>query len=137
MNIFFAGSIRGGREHQPLYQECVALLKEYGTVLTEHLAEDTLTRHGESEMDEQSIFEKEISNIQKADILIADVTVPSLGVGYLISYAENIGKRIVCMYNGNPVNKLSAMIQGNKKLEINQYQTVDDLKNIIDKIFKE
>jgi hypothetical protein len=38
MNIYFCGSIRGGRQDVAIYQQIVACLKTYGIVLTEHVA---------------------------------------------------------------------------------------------------
>ena len=46
MNIYFAGSISGGRADQPLYQRIVDELKEYGTVLSEHVAKSDLKQEG-------------------------------------------------------------------------------------------
>lgn len=37
--IYFCGSIRGGREDAALYRRIIAQLKEYGDVLTEHIAD--------------------------------------------------------------------------------------------------
>jgi len=38
MNIYFCGSIRGGRQDVGIYQQIVTCLKAYGRVLTEHVA---------------------------------------------------------------------------------------------------
>lgn len=38
MNIYFCGSIRGGRQDVAIYQQIVSCLKNYGRVLTEHVA---------------------------------------------------------------------------------------------------
>lgn len=38
MNIYFCGSIRGGRQDVAIYQQIVTCLKTYGQVLTEHVA---------------------------------------------------------------------------------------------------
>ena len=38
MNIYFCGSIRGGRQDVAIYQQIVSCLKTYGAVLTEHVA---------------------------------------------------------------------------------------------------
>ena len=46
LNIYFAGSIRGGRADASLYQRIVKILQRYGTVLTEHVADPTLTEEG-------------------------------------------------------------------------------------------
>lgn len=40
--IYFAGSIRGGRQDADLYLRIVEQLKIYGTVLTEHVASPTV-----------------------------------------------------------------------------------------------
>lgn len=40
--IYFAGSIRGGRQDADLYLRIVEQLKTYGTVLTEHVASPTV-----------------------------------------------------------------------------------------------
>ena len=39
MKIYFAGAIRGGREDVARYLEIVERLRQYGAVLTEHIAE--------------------------------------------------------------------------------------------------
>lgn len=38
MNIYFCGSIRGGRQDVAIYQQIVTCLKPFGRVLTEHVA---------------------------------------------------------------------------------------------------
>lgn len=45
--IYFAGSIRAGRKDAALYARIVAVLKKYGTVLTEHVGDPNLTERGE------------------------------------------------------------------------------------------
>ena len=46
--IYFCGSIRAGREDAALYRRIIDQLKEYGDVLTEHIADaDVLDKdHG-------------------------------------------------------------------------------------------
>lgn len=46
LKIYFAGSIRGGREDVQLYAKIVRLLQRYGTVLTEHVADTALLESG-------------------------------------------------------------------------------------------
>lgn len=41
--IYFCGSIRGGRDDRHIYVDIIKHLKEYGTVLTEHIASDDAT----------------------------------------------------------------------------------------------
>jgi 2'-deoxynucleoside 5'-phosphate N-hydrolase len=42
MKIYFAGSIRGGRDDWSLYLEIIERLKEYGEILTEHIGSSEL-----------------------------------------------------------------------------------------------
>ena len=46
--------------------------------------------------------------------MIAEVTVPSLGVGYEIATAIHLNKPILCLYDlENPPKRISAMVAGN------------------------
>ena len=44
--IYFAGSIRAGRDDADLYAKLVKLLQKYGTVLTEHVGDPNLEACG-------------------------------------------------------------------------------------------
>ena len=46
LRIYFAGSIRGGRDDVQLYLKIIRLLQEHGTVLTEHVADPKLEAYG-------------------------------------------------------------------------------------------
>ena len=46
LRIYFAGSIRGGREDVQLYMKIIKILQRYGTVLTEHVADPKLEECG-------------------------------------------------------------------------------------------
>ena len=42
MNIYFSGSIRGGRDDVDIYNRIISYLKKYGNVLTEHIGDNSL-----------------------------------------------------------------------------------------------
>lgn len=129
IKIYFAGSIRGGREDKILYSQIIENLKKYGTILTEHIGDQNLNESGENFSD-KFIYERDLSWIKESDLVIAEVTKPSLGVGYEIGKAEELGKRILCLYKENN-KRLSAMISGNENLIVLKYNTLDELfKNI-------
>lgn len=88
--IYFACSIRGGRDDAELYAQLVAHIKTQAIVLSEIFADGKLTVSGSSG-NSQDIYAKDIAWVKEADIIIAEVTNPSLGVGYEIAYAENLG----------------------------------------------
>ena len=131
MKIYFAGSIRGGREDKNLYSQIIKNLQKYGTVLTEHIGDQNLTDSGE-DLSDKFIYERDLYWIKESDIVVAEVTQPSLGVGYEIGKAEEHGKKILCLYRENN-KRISAMISGNENLVTLKYNTLDELfKNIKD-----
>lgn len=127
MKIYFAGSIRGGRDDANLYGELITVLQKYGTVLTEHVGDKQLSVYGEGHAAEY-IFKRDVDWVREADVIVAEVTTPSLGVGYEIGLAEQLGKKIICLYRPQPDRKLSAMLLGNTKLTIVEYKAVKDIE---------
>lgn len=127
MKIYFAGSIRGGRDDAGLYGELITVLQKYGTVLTEHVGDRQLSVHGEGQAAEY-IFQRDVDWVREADVIVAEVTTPSLGVGYEISLAEQLGKNIICLYRPQSDRKLSAMLLGNPKLTVVEYNDVSDIE---------
>lgn len=135
MKIYFSGSIRGGREHQVFYRDIVEELKKYGEVLTEFVSDSNLTYRGSS-LPSEEIYKLDVSLLNKCDIVVADVTVPSLGVGYEIAYAENIKKKIICLYKPDPSRELSAMIKGNPNLKLFEYNDSVEISSILERELK-
>jgi len=134
MDIYFTGSIRGGREHVEWYAEIVKLLKNYGKVLTEHVADMNLPESGEN-LPINHIFERDIKWIKECDALIADVTTPSIGVGYEIARAELLNKPVLCLFYNGSGKRLSGMVEGNKGIKIATYKTVEDIEKALKEFF--
>lgn len=132
MKIYFAGSIRGGREDVGLYSKIIEMLKNYGTVLTEHLGDTSITSAGQMEQGKsaEDIFIDDTSWLDESDIVIAEVTQPSLGVGYELGRAEAKGKRVICLFREGGDKKLSAMVLGNRNYEVYNYTNVDELEEL-------
>ncbi len=131
MNIYFAGSIRGGRKDRDMYLEIIKHLKNHGNVLTEHIGDSKLDSMGEDEMDDRKIHDRDMDWLLKSDIMIAEVTNPSLGVGYEIGRALENNKKIICLFRDSDSQKLSAMIGGSKKLNCIKYVDINDFKKKI------
>jgi len=111
MKIYFAGSIRGGREDHAFYLDIIGRLGAYGRVLTEHVGDSELSSFGEDGRDNE-IHDRDIAWLREADCLVAEVTTPSLGVGYEIGRALEWGKPILCLFRKSSGRALSAMIAG-------------------------
>ncbi len=135
MKIYFSGSIRGGREHQVFYRQIVEELKKYGEVLTEFVSDANLIYKGSS-LPSEEIYKLDVSLLDKCDIVVADVTIPSLGVGYEIAYAESIKKKIVCLYKPDPSRELSAMIKGNPNVKLFEYNNMSEVVAILERELK-
>lgn len=132
--IYFAGSIRGGREYADIYAKIIGELENYGTVLTEHVGSSKVADLEMNKSDED-IYNTDMNWLKQADFIVADVSVNSLGVGYEIGFASSINKNIICIYNTNSKTNLSAMISGNKSLKVVKYTNIDDLKTVFKNYF--
>ena len=133
--IYFAGSIRGGRDDFELYQKIIRHLQQYGEVLTEHVGDAGLTPAGEAGMADEEIYRRDMDWLSSSDIVVADVSVPSLGVGFEIARAIDLGIPVLCLYRIQEGKMLSAMISGCQALRVKNYQTIKDVTEIIDSFF--
>ena len=132
MKIYFAGSIRGGRDDVEIYSKIINYLKKYGQVLTEHVGSKELTDSGEP-IPEEDVYTRDMTLLKSADVLVAEVSTPSLGVGYEIAKAEEWKKSILCLYRKVENNKkLSTIIEGNKGLMVKEYVNLDEAFQYID-----
>jgi len=134
MKIYFAGAIRGGRDDVALYLELVELLRAYGTVLTEHVADEQLTSLGES-MDDRAIHDRDLAWLKEADCLVAEVTTPSLGVGFEIGKATEWGLRVLCLFRPDSGRALSALIAGSDRVTVREYQDASQTERLFDEFF--
>ncbi len=116
MNIYFACSITGGRDFQPVYEAITAaLLADRHEVPTAHLA-GTEVKALEAVVSPNEIYERDVAWIRACDALVAEVSTPSHGVGYEVAFALGLGKPVLCLYReGQPVSK---MITGNSSRNI-------------------
>lgn len=136
MKIYFAGSIRGGREDAALYLQIIEYLKNFGKVLTEHVGDQNLTDSGDDGPSDQYIHDRDLEWLQSADVLVAEVTSVSMGVGYEIGRAVETGKKTLCLFRPETGKNISAMISGCRDLELVHYKNLDEAKLAIDSFLK-
>ncbi|MDD5914198.1 MAG: nucleoside 2-deoxyribosyltransferase [Oscillospiraceae bacterium] len=125
MKIYFCGSIRGGRTDAALYREMIEFLKQYGCVLTEHVGDASLTDRG-GDGTNGEIWQRDTAWLKACDIVIAECSQPSLGVGYEIAFAEALGKPVHVFY-GKSDGRLSAMLAGDPACSVNYYVAREEL----------
>jgi len=129
MKVYFAGAIRGGRQKVYDYQKMVETFeRSLAEVLTKHVADSSLLKSGES-LSFEEIYKRDINLIKECDIVFADITVPSLGVGYELAYAESLGKHIYAVYEKDA--NVSGLIRGNKNITFFAYSNIEEVLNRI------
>ncbi len=136
MNIYFAGAIRGGRNDAELYLAIIRLLTTYGTVLTEHVGDEDLLSQ-EQFLSEEAIFKRDMQWLAEADLVIAEVSTPSLGVGYELAAAEQLKIPCLCLFRKHANKRLSAMIGGNSFFQVIHYHDFPEAKEIISELMQQ
>ena len=132
MKIYFSGSISGGRAHEAIYQHLVAHLQAQGhTVLSAHVA-DPVALEAEKDLPPREVFERDSNWVKECEAMVAEVSTPSLGVGYEYGLAVQLGKPVLCVYRSGV--RLSKMISGNPapNLTVAAYSSESELDAIVD-----
>ena len=137
VRIYFAGAIRGGREQAAVYMEIIKHLQDVGHVFTEHIGDEEKLQREEREISDREIHDRDISWLKDSDVLVAEVTVPSLGVGYEIARAIEMRKQVLCLFNVNAGHRLSAMIAGSDTIQLIRYSDCKEVKIEIDRFILE
>lgn len=135
MKIYFAASVRSGRDDQAIYSAIIEELGKHGTVLTEHLGVKDLSVLGEQEITDTEIFARDMDLLRAADVIVAEVSTPSLGVGYELGQAEALGKRVLCLYRPSEGKRLSAMVAGNPAVVVRTYANEDEVRKVLAEFF--
>lgn len=133
--VYFAGSIRGGRQDADLYKRIIEYIQRDHIVLTEHVGDLSKSRTEGLPNQEVAIYEQDTAWLREADVVIAECTTPSLGVGYELAYAEARGIPVHIFYN-KPRANLSAMLTGDKYFQIHPYATEEEIYPVLDIVLK-
>ena len=123
MNIYFACSITGGRQDEIIYQTLVAAMQEFGHQVPTSILASPEVMPLEGLVTPEDVYARDSAWIEECDLLVAEVSTPSHGVGYEIGYALALGKRVLCLYRAGC--KVSKMILGNAHplLVVRSYKT--------------
>ncbi len=124
--IYFAGSIRGGRVDADLYRRIIQFVQQTDTVLTEHVGSSNLILNEQGRERDAHIYDQDTAWLRQSDLLIAECTCPSLGVGYELAYAEHRGIPCHIFYDKTKA-QLSAMLTGNPYFHIHPYENEEQI----------
>jgi nucleoside 2-deoxyribosyltransferase len=137
MKIYCAGPIRGDLLHVEYYYQIVARVWELGHVPLTELA---LSETRAAAAGDREIYLRDLLWLQEADGLIAEVSGPSLGVGYEVAYALHaLSIPVLCVCSRRAAENLSAMIAGNRsdRLQLKIYDSGKDLDRIVKEFLKQ
>ncbi|XP_068457972.1 5-hydroxymethyl-dUMP N-hydrolase isoform X1 [Clinocottus analis] len=136
MKVYFCGSVRGGREDVHVYRRIVEKLQSYGRVLSEHVSCSEISERGEAGGD-RAIHDRDLAWLQESEVVVAEVTQPSLGVGYELGRAVTMEKKILCLFRPASGRSLSAMVRGAEdgdQFMVKNYRE-DEVENILEEFF--
>jgi hypothetical protein len=124
--IYFSGSISGGREDLSMYRKIVAALEDAGHhVFAGSVTSELIGVEGDP-LESVQIFERDVSWLEEVasrnGLLIAEVSRPSIGVGYEIAAARyRFNIPVICMYRPSFTKRCSGMVAGDPSIRVIEY----------------
>ena len=122
LTVYFAGAISGGRADVAHYREIVRALEADGyRVLAGAVAAEHVGAGGEA-LTSCDIFDRDVGWLAEADVLVAEVSMPSTGVGYEIATMRyKHGKPVIALYRPAYTSRCTAMVSGDRGIELIEY----------------
>jgi len=137
MDIYLACTVRGDRGGTGVARTLADALESMGhAILTRHLLDDNVDM-AESALTEQDVFERDLRWLDAADLLIAEASGSSYGVGFEVGYvlgrSELTDQRVLLLYDGARRSMVSRLIAGNvhPKCTTYPYRDADDLVRFV------
>jgi nucleoside 2-deoxyribosyltransferase len=131
MNVYFSCSITGGRNEEKVYQAIVAAMLAAGhEVPTAHLS-TTEVVDLEKIAEPVEIFTRDMRWLEECDVVVAEVSTPSHGVGYEVAVGLNMQKPVLCCYLRG--KRISKIITGNTNptLRVIEYKDEEEVVHAV------
>ncbi len=131
--VFFSCSMRGGFEKlaQEELRKIPDILEAQGmAVISRHQTREKFMED-ESRLTDSEIHDRDYGWLKEADIVIAEITNPSLGVGAEIADAVNLGIPVLCVYKQEYEQQISAYVRGKAGVVCKAYSGCEELKTVI------
>lgn len=77
-------------------------------------------------LNESGVFERDTNAVMRCDKIVADVSIPSLGVGMEVMLAHASGKEVICVHRQG--TRVSWMIKGMPGAILIEFKDESDLK---------
>ena len=117
MHIYLACTVRGDRGGVAAARTLADAIEAMGhTVLTRHLLADNPDAD-ESRLTERAVYERDIRWLESSDVLIAEASGSSYGVGFEVGYvlgrSAQTHQRVLLLYDAARRDQVSRLIAGN------------------------
>ena len=143
MKVYLACTVRGDRGGVAAGRAiCERLVAAGHDVLTTHLLADDVET-AESRLTEAEVFRRDIEWLSACDVLVAEASGSSYGVGFEVGYvlgrAGRTGQRVVLLYDRARRHAISRLICGNGDPACTtfEYGSLGELSAFIDRVMDE
>lgn len=135
MIVYCAGAIKGDTTYQNNYIKMIRFIESMNHM---PLAELNGKFNASIPLSDYQIYTRDIKWIEGSVLMIAEISGPSLGVGFEIAYAIFQKGIPVLALVSSEVEKISAMITrcNSELLTLKRYQNIEDMQNIISNYIK-
>jgi hypothetical protein len=130
MIIYCAGPIKGDTTHQIYFKNIIKYVEQLGHSVLSGMSEKFSST---IPLTEKQIYKRDLKWIDGSRVMIAEISSPSLGVGFEIAYGIFERKLPVLAVHYSETDKISAMILGcdSALLTVQKYLNEEDMKTKI------
>lgn len=130
MKIVFIASIKGKEKYKDIYERIIKTLKKTGNdVLADHVMDYEYTNFSKWDDDKKNKYYKDIINrIKNADIVVSEISFPSISVGFLLSLAvTDFYKPTIVLFSGQTEPSLLTTLEAQNKVQLLVYDNPDEI----------
>ncbi len=134
MRIYFTASAAGKEQYGDEYRLVINTLKDLGSQVSELVFDRSLEEAEESPAEKDKLYQKMSHFLKAADLVVAEISYPSVTVGYEISRALSEGKPVLALrFKGTRSNLLEG--HPDEKFKMTEYEK-GTLKTVLEQWIK-
>lgn len=129
-DVYVAVPVQGDRLSNTVYEQLARVLERLGLRVSNPQVLEPPPADVTARYSARDIYEQNRRLLEASGLLVAEISSPSLGVGYEIATAEHLGLPILCVYQARMEPCISLMIRGISytRLRVASYCTNRDLE---------